>query len=96
MSTTTVAYDAGEVCEFKGIFTEFETLDLKDIYYILRGFNLLQKEMHSSKLHKEFSTDIRKYTKVCSTYGFKQLISCPIRTTRSNCTLNDHILTNTQ
>ena len=31
------------------MFTEFETLDLTDIQYILRGFNiyLLQKEMHS-------------------------------------------------
>ena len=87
------------------IIAEFETLDLNDEHYILGDFNinLLFKGKHVfdkpnefRQFYKELSPDIKKYTEFCSTYGFKQLIKSPTRTTCSTSTLIDHILTNTK
>lgn len=51
------AHDEAEVCEFIGIFTEFETLDLKDEHYILRDFNtyLLFKGKYTYDTKKEIT-----------------------------------------
>ena len=86
------------------IITEFETLDLYNEYYVLGDFNInllfkgkciFDKPNEFRQFYKELSSETKKYTEFCSTYGFKQLIKGPTRTTRSSSTLTDHILTNT-
>ena len=86
------------------IITEFETLDLHNEHYVLGDFNInllftgkyiFDKPDEFRQFYKELSPEIKKYTEFCSTYGFKQLIKGPTRTTRSTFILIDHILTNT-
>ena len=86
------------------IITEFETLDLHNEHHVLGDFNInllfkgkyiFDKPDEFRQFYKELSPEIKKYTEFCSTYGFKQLIKGPTRTTRSTSTLIDHILTNT-
>ena len=86
------------------IIIEFETLDLNNEHYVLGDFNInllfkrkniFDKPDEFRQFYKEISPEIKKYTEFCSTYGFKQLIKGPTRTTRSTSTLIDHILTNT-
>ena len=80
-------------------------MDLNDEHYVLGDFNinLLFKEKYIfdkpnefKQFYKDLSLDIKKYTEFYSTYGFKQLIKSPTRTTCSTSTVIDHILTNTQ
>ena len=86
------------------IITEFETLDLHNEHYVLGDFNtnllftgkyIFDKPDQFRQFYKELSPEIKKYTEFCCTYGFKQLIKGPTRTTRSTSTLIDHILANT-
>ena len=78
-------------------------MDLSDEHYVLgdfninllfKGKNIFDKPDEFRQFYKELSPEIKKYTEFCSTYGFKQLIKGPTRTTRSTSTLIDHILTN--
>ena len=87
---------------FEQIITEFERFDLNDEHYILEDFNInllfkgkyiFDKPNEFSQFYKELSLDIKKYTEFCSTYGFKQLIKGPTKTTFCTSTLIDHILT---
>ena len=79
-------------------------MDLSDAHYVLgdfninllfKGKNIFDKPDEFRQFYKELSPEIKKYAEFCSTYGFKQLIKGPTRTTRSTSTLIDHILTNT-
>ena len=86
------------------IIKEFEILFLNDENYVLGDFNInlifkgkyiFDKPDEFRQFYKELSPEIKKYTKLYSTYGFKQLIKGPTRTKRSTSILIDHILTNT-
>ena len=80
-------------------------MDLNGEYYFLGDFNInllfkgkyvFDKPNEFRQFYKELSPEIKEYTEFCSTYGFKQLIKGPSRTTCSTSTLIDNILTNTQ
>ena len=80
-------------------------MDLHNEHYVLGDFNIdllfkgkyiFDKPDEFRQFYKELSSETKKYTEFCSTYGFKQLIKSPTRTTSSTSTLMDHILTNTQ
>ena len=63
-----------------------ETFFLKENIFLINRTNL------GSSI-KNFHRKLKP--QICSTYGFKQLIKGPTRTTRSTSTLIDHIFTNT-
>ena len=80
-------------------------MDLNGEYYFVEDFNInllfkgkyiFDKPNEFRQFYKELSPEIEEYTEFCSTYGFKQLIKGPSRTTCSTSTLIDNILTNTQ
>ena len=82
------------------IITEFETLDPDNEHYVLGDFNInllfkgkyiFDKPDEFRQFYKKLSSEIKKYTEFCSTYGLKQQINGPTRTTRSTSTLIDHI-----
>ena len=66
------------------------------LHFIAHNVELPNKLDEFRQFYKELSLEIKKYTEFCLTYGFKQLIKGPTRTTRSTSTFIDHILTNTQ
>ena len=78
--------------------TEFESRELNKDLYALRDFNIdllfkgncILNKTHEIKNHfKSFLLEIKKYNKLCSIYGFKQLINCPTRITCNTSTLID-------
>ena len=66
-------------------------LEIFNINLLFKGKYIFDKRDEFRQFYKGLSLEIKKYTELCLTYVFKQLIKGPTRATRSTSTLIDHI-----